>query len=169
MFNKLISQQPVADALKCVIDSHKPTTADLKRRNRRAFDKVQALERLDWQPNLFAALCDEVAAGRFTFNNRGMPTFAGGDDAVPMIIRLLTRYEFKVSPPDVMGIEDAADYVGMTLITFKRWVHGDRTPKPKSQLIGHTLVFSRSALDEFAAAAPHRAAGRPAERLGVNS
>lgn len=61
----------------------------------------------------------------------------------------------------LFSTSEAADYLGVKLITMKKYVHGDehRQPVLKGTKVGNSLVFTQEELDIFKA--QRRGRGRP--------
>lgn len=57
----------------------------------------------------------------------------------------------------IFGIQEAAEYIGISVAALKYHVHVSKTIKPRK--IGHSLIFTQTQLDKFIA--NRRKVGRP--------
>ena len=63
------------------------------------------------------------------------------------------------SDNEILSTVQAAEYLGLPLRTFKRYIHDLKWIA--GQKVGNSLAFSRAELDEFKAKHPKRNRGRP--------
>lgn len=113
---------------------------------------INKIERAGWAPRAMQQAIDEIAPGRFGWDAaRLMFTAAdvNDEDAATYVQRVIRRYAELIEYPlfgEVMGIEDAALYLGVSTIYLKKSA-ADGTLKGEKP--GHDLIFTRAQLDQF--------------------
>lgn len=147
-----IHHQNMADYLKGWVGRAGPPSAA----RQRALRLVERFESRAWNPFAFERALDEAAPGSIRVE-QGRPTF-DGDGLLEALSRILIRYNQLIDSREVFSTAEAADYLGMAVITLKKAIHDSR--EIAGAKIGNSLMFTRQELDEFYAT-PRRPVGRP--------
>jgi hypothetical protein len=153
MFQQFTNQQFLADRLKCLIDAERPKTSEARAAKRRALEAISRFERCPWHPLALELALDQVAAGEFSFDTTGEPTYQG-EQIAEAVIRVVDRYAEimgcgeTVQRDQLYGSKEAAAYLDISLDTLKYHAIRKKNLKPFKKL-GHDLAFTREQLDEF--------------------
>jgi hypothetical protein len=154
MFEQLVDQQPLADAIQKTI-KNLPSA----RIRKTTLTIINNFEALDWIPLLFEDIAEELGFGGLEIEEGRVFYDPPSNDPIETceaVQELLLAYTRRVLP-DPMGSKEAAAYLGLTWDGLKHYLHREGTLR--GMKIGHSLVFTKSALDEFDSS--RRAAGRP--------
>lgn len=142
MIDTIRNTQALADRLKPIIDTDTTDGAEGARLRRRAHALLTEFERAGWYPQAFDF---GTPHGAFAFAGDVL-TFSGAS-GVNGVIDILARYLRQVEPRKLYSTDAAAKYVGVSIATFKRYVH--QYDEIAGEMIGNSLVFQRDTLDSF--------------------
>jgi excisionase family DNA binding protein len=164
MFDNVTQTQTIADQLKPLIQQ---SGAQPSERNY-AMKVLQTFERCGWHDRAFESAVKQASPGKFSEAD-GRIRY-DGPDVVSAAVSLLVYFIGEVcaepvpsrSDQNVFSTAEAADYLGVSLRTMKKYIHETHTLA--GQLVGKTLVFERDELDRFMARADERKPGRPAKK-----
>jgi len=150
MYQNLNNQQGLADAIKNVMFSLKTSQADM--------DDILALvkrfEAMPWDANLFSILM-QSHPGEFVMEHNRLhyrPTAMNPAEILGALRVLLDQYlqvsdRIAPQPEKLYNVEQAASYLGIEKKDML--FHANQTKEVRGQVIGRSLVFTRSELDTF--------------------
>lgn len=147
-----IHHQNLADTLKGWAERAGPPSAARKR----TLDWIKRFESREWNPFAFERAVTETAPGSIIIEG-GRSKFAG-EDILSTLSDILIRYNQLIETRQVFSTADAADYLGMAVITLKKHIHDKKDIT--GEIVGNSLVFTRQQLDDFYTT-PRRPVGRP--------
>ena|GEM_PF-2936272 len=158
MFDQL-NHQNWADTMKGWVDGYSrnheragPPSAARKR----TLDLIGRFESRGWNPFAFERAVAEAAPGSIRVEEF-KPIF-DGEDILHTLQSILIRYNQLIETREVLSTNDAADYLGIAVITLKKYIHDSH--EITGTMMGNSLMFTRQQLDEFYAK-PRRPVGRP--------
>lgn len=151
MFDQL-KHQNWADTFKGWAERAGPPSAARKR----TLDLIGRFESRGWNPFAFERAVAETAPGSIRMEER-RPIF-DGEDVLHTLQGILIRYNQLIDSHQIFSTHEAADYLGIAVITMKKYIHDSH--EIEGTMVGNSLVFSRQQLDEFYAK-PRRPVGRP--------
>jgi hypothetical protein len=163
MFDDVFNTQMIADQLKPMIREAGKGRADERRH---AMQVLQSFERCSWHEPAFIDAMSQVEIGRFTAVDARNIRY-DGDDALSAITQLLTTFIESVCSEELPSDRDkqdfstaeAAAYLGVTEAAVRKHIYV--TGELVGRKIGHSLVFSRDELDQFATQERRPGPGRP--------
>jgi hypothetical protein len=112
----------------------------------------------EWDAGLFDSVLGR-APGSVRRGQAGLLEYIASDAYVE-IGSVLAAYlgAIEQRAPTLLGSEDAAAFLGISIVTMKRWIRDGRVT---GQLIGHVRVFTRAELEAFKAEGERPKLGRP--------
>lgn len=147
----ITTTQAIADKLKALMSRY-PQNDDTQQ----AYENLHQFEDSDWHPVLFEKC---LAESPFYMDGDNIQFKASaGITLWQALIQLLAHYNTLIVSPldEVMGINEAAAYLGLSVISLKKYSADGRLG---GRLIGNTKVYTRKILDDFRATL--KPAGRP--------
>jgi excisionase family DNA binding protein len=169
--------QNVADMLKKFVNDRPIKSGDERIAKRKAREAIAAFETGNWNNTAFEQA--NIATGNHVrFDDDGKPIYVGDavfDDVIAVLSHFaglfpkpIEQDEPTPTSPDEMytlNTEEAAAYLGVAVVTMKKYVHGDHSIEGKL-VTGNTRLFSKAELDRHKArlSEPGRR-GRPIKAL----